>query len=65
MHPNKHIREALKYAEEQGWRFIKSRGHAVVGTATVIVKNRFGQRHEAQRITRRTFATKSILAQEQ
>jgi hypothetical protein len=27
-HPNKHIREALKYAEEQGWRFVKSRGHA-------------------------------------
>jgi hypothetical protein len=28
MHPNKHIREALKYAEEHGWRFTKSRGHA-------------------------------------
>ena len=28
MHPNKHIREALKYAEENGWQFIKSRGHA-------------------------------------
>jgi hypothetical protein len=28
MHPNKHIREALKYAEEKGWRFRKSRGHA-------------------------------------
>jgi hypothetical protein len=28
MHPNKHIREALKYAEKNGWQFIKSRGHA-------------------------------------
>jgi hypothetical protein len=28
MHPNKHIREALKYAEERGWRFTKSRAHA-------------------------------------
>src|SRR5687768_6582733 len=28
MHPNKHIREALKYAEQQGWRIVKSRGHA-------------------------------------
>jgi hypothetical protein len=28
MHPNKHIREALDYAEEQGWAFTKSRGHA-------------------------------------
>ncbi|MEM8946283.1 MAG: hypothetical protein AAGD11_14005 [Planctomycetota bacterium] len=28
MHPNKHIRAALKYAEECGWRFVKSKGHA-------------------------------------
>src|SRR6266404_7611438 len=28
MHPNKHIREALKYAEEHGWRIIMSKGHA-------------------------------------
>mgnify|MGYP001275823653 CR=1 FL=1 len=28
MHPNKHIREALKYAEVQGWAFAKSHGHA-------------------------------------
>jgi hypothetical protein len=28
MHPNKHIREAIKYAEERGWIFTKSRGHA-------------------------------------
>jgi hypothetical protein len=28
MHPNKHIREALKYAEEHGWSFTMSRGHA-------------------------------------
>jgi hypothetical protein len=28
MHPNKHIREALKYAEECGWSFAKSKGHA-------------------------------------
>jgi hypothetical protein len=28
MHPNKHIREALKYAAERGWELTKSRGHA-------------------------------------
>jgi hypothetical protein len=28
MHPNKHIRAALEYAEKMGWRFIKSHGHA-------------------------------------
>ncbi|MBA4107686.1 MAG: hypothetical protein C0485_18285 [Pirellula sp.] len=28
MHPNKHIREALAYAEKQSWQFAKSRGHA-------------------------------------
>ncbi|BBO31753.1 hypothetical protein PLANPX_1365 [Lacipirellula parvula] len=28
MHPNKHIREALKYAEERGWRVVMSNGHA-------------------------------------
>jgi hypothetical protein len=28
MHPNKHIRAALEYADEKGWRFIKSHGHA-------------------------------------
>ena len=28
MHPNKHIREALNYAEERGWLFTKSYGHA-------------------------------------
>jgi hypothetical protein len=27
-HPNKHIREAIKYAEEHGWTFHKSRGHS-------------------------------------
>ena len=27
-HPNKHIREALKYAEEKGWLFRKSRARA-------------------------------------
>jgi hypothetical protein len=27
MHPNKHIREALKYAAENGWLFSKSHGH--------------------------------------
>ena len=24
MHPNKHIREAMKYAEEHGWRIVPS-----------------------------------------
>lgn len=28
MHPNKHIREALKYAQSQGWRIVMSNGHA-------------------------------------
>jgi len=28
MHPNKHIREAIKYAEECGWRIVMSKGHA-------------------------------------
>lgn len=28
MHPNKHIRKALKYAIENDWIFQKSRGHA-------------------------------------
>ncbi|KAA3603764.1 MAG: hypothetical protein D8M57_05620 [Candidatus Scalindua sp. AMX11] len=27
-HPNKHIREAIKYAEKHGWRIVKSSGHA-------------------------------------
>lgn len=26
-HPNKHIREAIRYAEKQGWRLVKSKGH--------------------------------------
>jgi hypothetical protein len=28
MHPNKHIREALKYAAERGWRVVMAKGHA-------------------------------------
>jgi hypothetical protein len=28
MHPNKQIREAINYAEDNGWTFAKSRGHA-------------------------------------
>ena len=27
-YPNKHIREAISYAESQGWRFVKGGGHA-------------------------------------
>jgi len=30
-HQNKHIREAIKYAEQHGWNFEKSRGH-IYGT---------------------------------
>jgi len=26
-HPNKHIRAAIKYAEERGWRVTASQGH--------------------------------------
>lgn len=29
-HPNKHIREALLYAQRRGWRFVKAGGHAHV-----------------------------------
>ena len=28
MHPNKHIRTALKYASKQGWKVKKSKGHS-------------------------------------
>jgi hypothetical protein len=28
IHPNKHIREAIKYAENQGWRVVKAGGQA-------------------------------------
>ncbi|PIU66081.1 MAG: hypothetical protein COS85_06245 [Armatimonadetes bacterium CG07_land_8_20_14_0_80_59_28] len=28
MHPNKHIREAVRYAEALGWRLVKAGGHA-------------------------------------
>ena len=32
-HPNKHIREAMKFAETEGWRFVKASGHAhIYGT---------------------------------
>jgi hypothetical protein len=27
-HPNKHIREAIKYAEDNGWRFVKASARA-------------------------------------
>lgn len=27
-HPNKHIREAIKYAEQNGWRLVKAGGQA-------------------------------------
>ena len=27
-HPNKHIREAIQYAEQKGWTVVKTRGHA-------------------------------------
>ena len=27
-HPNKHIRKAIRYAEQNGWRFEKSGGQA-------------------------------------
>ena len=29
-HPNKHIREAIKYAEANGWNFTKASGRAHV-----------------------------------
>jgi hypothetical protein len=31
MHPNKHIRAALKYAESKGWLFRKSGPRAFMG----------------------------------
>jgi hypothetical protein len=27
-HPNKHIREAIEYAEQRGWEFVKSSARA-------------------------------------
>lgn len=27
-HPNKHIREAIEYAEDKGWRFVKANARA-------------------------------------
>ena len=27
-HSNKHVREAIAYAESRGWRFVKGGGHA-------------------------------------
>jgi hypothetical protein len=27
-HPNKHIREAIKYARARGWRLTNARGHS-------------------------------------
>lgn len=29
-HQNKHIRDAIAYAESRGWRFVKAGGHAHV-----------------------------------
>ena len=44
-HPNKQIREAIKYAEEQGWRFTKSSGQAhIFGTIWCRLQSREGCR---------------------
>ena len=29
-HPNKHIREAIEYAQSRGWRLLKTSGHTHV-----------------------------------
>jgi hypothetical protein len=56
-HPNKHIREAIRYAEDHGWTFSKASGRAHilercgVHRATVTAAgSAFIRRHAAQRI---------------
>ena len=44
-HPNKHIREAIKYAEQQGWRATTSGGQAHIwGTLWCPLETREGCR---------------------
>ena len=42
-HPNKHIREAIKYAEQNGWRVVKASGKAHIwGTLLCPLQEREG-----------------------
>ncbi|WP_339747378.1 hypothetical protein [uncultured Rubinisphaera sp.] len=41
LHPNKEISQAIEYAIEQGWKFIKSNGH-VFGILHCPANNREG-----------------------
>ena len=44
-HPNKHIREAIKFAEEKGWRFEKANARAhIFGTVYCSQSSREGCR---------------------
>ena len=44
-HPNKHIREAIEYAEGKGWEFVKAGGHAhIFGTLYCPRRARDGHR---------------------
>jgi hypothetical protein len=68
-HPNKHIREAIKYAEDRGWRVVKAGGQAHIGATCIalrigvaVVSFVFFQRLEFPRITRDIFATKLTIA---
>jgi hypothetical protein len=68
MHPNKHIREALKYAETHGWTFTKSRGHAYGRIRCEYGHHRcqmwFGQRLGVPKTMREQFVRKWTLVLE-
>ena len=56
-HPNKHIRQAVEFAVTQGWRLVKSSGHAWgilffdLTDSGVIAGSQSGQRLEIRRHT--------------
>ena len=56
-HPNKHIRAAIKYAEDAGWTFRKAAGRAHV-FGRLFVHNTTD--HAIQKITRKTSVEPSI-----
>ncbi|MDA1049533.1 MAG: hypothetical protein O3C40_03515 [Planctomycetota bacterium] len=44
-HPNKHIREAIEYAEQHGWTFVKASARAhIYGTLYCPLRTRDGHR---------------------
>ena len=68
-HPNKHIREAIEYAEGNGWTFTKASGRAHIFRTLwcsrrdrTAVDSVFIQRHEVRTIMHVGFAVPSIVA---